>query len=135
MADLLCPFSAPIVKQDFACPHAQEIIRRGGTEIACQQAQVHNTCSRLHGAIKASALQAMALEDNLLTLPHNVLVKIQYGCLLGLKALLTRSEEGIDDIAALVSDVMAKYDQVDAIPMASINQAIIEHKTQRRRKK
>lgn len=47
MPDLLCPFSAPVVKQDFACQHAQEIIRRGGSEIACQQADAHGICMSL----------------------------------------------------------------------------------------
>lgn len=137
MTDLLCPFSAPLVKQDFACQHAQEIIRRGGSEISCQQPEAHGACVTLHGAIKASALQAMALEDDLLSLPHNVLVKIQYGGLIGLRQLISGSHQGdaIDDIASLVSDVMNRFVTLEEIPLDTVNQTIIDYKTQRRRKK
>lgn len=137
MSDLLCPFSAPVVKQDFACQHAQEIIRRGGSEIACQQADAHGVCMALHGAIKASALQAMELEDDLLSLPHNVLVKIQYGGLIGLQQLTSDShpDDTIDDIASLVSSVMNRFVTLDNIPLDAVNQTIINYKTQRRRKK
>ena len=34
MSDLICPFSAPLVAQDFACRYGEAVIRRGGTEIA-----------------------------------------------------------------------------------------------------
>ncbi len=137
MTDLLCPFSAPLVKQDFACKHAQEIIRRGGSEIACQQSDAHGVCLALHGAIKASALQAMELEDDLLSLPHNVLVKIQYGGLLGLQQLMTdaSAKETIDDISTLAFDVMKQFGALEKIPLSGVNQAIIDYKTQRRRKK
>lgn len=137
MADLLCPFSAPVVKKDFACKYAQEIIRRGGSEVACQQSSSHNVCSALHGRIKTSALQAMALEDDLLTLPHNVLVKIQYGGLLGLKNLVEESQQDdvVEDIASLVSNVMSRFVTLENIPLDSVDQTIIDYKTQRRRKK
>ena len=121
MPDLLCPFSAPIVKQDFACQHAQEIIRRGGSEIACQQSEVHGICSAWHAAIKASALQAMELEDDLLSLPHNVLVKIQYGGLLGLQHLVSDSQDDtVADIATLVSEVSSQFKSPEAIPLDDV---------------
>ena len=136
MPDLLCPFSAPIVKQDFACQHAQEIIRRGGSEIACQQSDAHGICMGLHAAIKASALQAMGLEDDLLSLPHNVLVKIQYGGLLGLQHLISGTQDDtVGDIASLVSEVKSRFNAPENIPLDTVNKTIIDFKTQRRRKK
>ena len=138
MADLICPFSAPIVKQDFACKHAQEIIRRGGAEIACQHMSSHSLCNKLHNQIKLSALAAMDLEDDLLSLPHNVLVKIQYGGLTGLDNLLDKQLETtgkIDDIASLVMNAEMKFSSLENIPLESINETIIDYKVQRRRKK
>ena len=136
MPDLLCPFSAPIVKQDFACKHAQEIIRRGGSEIACQQSDAHDICMALHVAIKTSALQAMELEDDLLSLPHNVLVKIQYGGLIGLQHLMSDTQDDtVGDISSLASEVKSRFNAPENIPMDAVNQAIIDFKTQRRRKK
>ena len=138
MPDLLCPFSATLVKKDFGCKHAKEIIRRGGAEIACEKSDVHTVCSTLHNTIKTSALQAMNVEDDLQTLPHSVLVKIQYGGLLGLqKVTMGESQKGnrIDDISLLVSIVMEKFQSMEDIPFDSINKTIIDYKTQRRRKK
>ena len=136
MTDLLCPFSAPLVKQDFACMHAQEIIRRGGSEIACHQSDAHGDCMTLHATIKASALQAMELEDDLLSLPHNVLVKIQYGGLLGLQHLISDTQDdAVADIATLVSEVKLQFNTPESIPLDAVNKTIIDFKTQRRRKK
>jgi len=137
MMDLICPFSAPLVRNDFGCSHAKEIVRRGGAEIACQQDEAHAVCAGLHGRMKASALAAMDLEDDLLTLPHNVLVKIQYGGVLGLHALTAGSpppDGRVDDIAALVSSAVESFQQLDDIPLDIINQTIIAFKTRRRGK-
>ena len=48
----------------------------------------------------------MELDDDLLTLPHNILVKIQYGSLLGLKNIIEAStveDNNVDDIVSLVT--------------------------------
>ena len=137
MSDLICPFSAPLVKKDFACSNAQEIIRRGGAEIACQQLAAHSVCCSLHNVIKVSSLAAMDLQDDLLTLPHNVLVKIQYGGLLGLQNLLAaepQQNDRVADVAALVASASAKFSSVQNIPLESINETISNYKVQRRRK-
>lgn len=138
MSDLLCPFSAPLIKNDFSCTNAKEIIRRGGAEIACKNQAAHTNCSALHNTIRTAALQAMDLEDDLLTLPHNALVKIQYGGLLGLK-IVTEAEvqknDSVDDVVSLVSTAMEKFSNAENIPLSSITKTIIEYKVQRRRKK
>jgi len=138
MSDLLCPFSAPLIKNDFSCHNAIEIIRRGGAEIACDSLDAHTSCSNLHNTIKMAALQAMELDDDLLTLPHNILVKIQYGGLLGLKNIIEASiveDNNVDDIVSLVTAAIEKFKTVDRIPLAPVTEAIINYKVQRRRKK
>ena len=136
MAERLCPFSAPLVKQDFGCRYAREIIRRGGAEIACEQAVAHERCIALHSIIRQSSLSAMGHEDDLLTVPHNVLVKIQYGGLLALQALTTTAEQTrIEDIASLVKTTSDTFPDLQNLPFAVINGTIASYKTQRRGKK
>ena len=138
MAERLCPFSAPLVKHDFGCQFATEIIRRGGAEIACEREEAYTRCVGLHTTIKQSALLAMGHSDDLLTLPHNVLVKIQYGGLLGLQSLTASSGDeqgGIEDIASLVSHAAEAFQGLDQLPLDNINKAIVAFKTQRRGKK
>jgi len=137
MPDLLCPFSAPLIRNDFGCSNAREIVRRGGAEIACEQPTAHALCSELHTSVRRSALAAMGREDDLLTLPHNVLVKIQYGGVLGLHTLTAGGppENGrVDDIAALVSTVVQTFQRLEAIPLDVINETVIAYKTRRRGK-
>ena len=137
MSDLLCPFSAPLVKNDFSCTSAQEIIRRGGAEIACKSSDTHAHCVAFYNQIRTSALHTMELEDDLLTLPHNVLVKIQYGGLLGLMKVVedNQKSEKVDDVASLLTAAMEKFRDIESIPLSSIINTIVEYKMQRRREK
>ena len=137
MIDLICPFSAPLVKKDFLCPFAQEIIRRGGAEIACQKSTSHTRCGELHEKIKPSALAAMGHEDDLLTVPHNVLVKIQYGGLLALQDVLQEQDLDADikNLDVLVAQAMETYPDEDTFPHDRVNQQISNYKTQRRGKR
>lgn len=137
MAERLCPFGAPLVKHDFGCRYANEIIRRGGAEIACEQEEAYSRCVSLHATIKQSSLLAMGHNDDLLTLPHNVLVKIQYGGLLALQSLTgnNSAEQGrIEDISLLVAMAVEAFKGLEKLPLDRINDAIVAYKTQRRGK-
>lgn len=138
MTDLLCPFSATLIKQDFGCEYAQEIIRRGGAEIACELSQAHDSCRALHQNMKAAALVEMGVEDDLLTLPHSVLVKIQFGGLLGLQQAVEPGTEDVSrvvNITALVSAAIEHFVQLDNIPYEKTTQTIIDYKLSRRRER
>ena len=138
MSDLLCPFTAPLVKKDFLCPQADEVIRRGGSEIACKNQASHGQCTTMHTQVKLSALAAMDLEDDLLTVPHNTLVKIQYGGLLGLQAMMSPEKTDstqVENIEKLIAQAGSTYGELANVPLETINEAIANFKTQRRRKK
>lgn len=138
MADLHCPFSAPVVKKDAGCACAQEVIRRGGAEVACQDEAAHKRCNELYLRIKAESLALMGAEDDLLTLPHSVLVKVQYGGLAGLQSLLdTQADatEQIKNITGLVAEVKDKFNGLENLPFAAISQAVMDFRVSRRRSK
>lgn len=114
-----CPFSAPLVTHQFGCARAREVVRRGGAEIDCTDADAADRCAQLFQRLKAEALPAFGVEDDLLSMPHSVLVKIQYGGLLGLQRVLTGTSPAdgrVADVSALVRDAFARYGQSDAIP-------------------
>jgi hypothetical protein len=138
MSDLMCPFSAPLVKKDFLCTQADEVIRRGGSEIACKNLESHTQCTKMHTQMKLAALAAMELEDDLLTVPHNTLVKIQYGGLLGLQAMMSPEKADstmVENIENLVAQARSTYGELSNVQLEKINEAIANFKTQRRRKK
>ena len=134
MEEHKCPFSAPLITRQFGCAHAQEVIHRGGAEINCTDAAAHARCDLLFQRMKAAALPAFGVEDDLLSMPHSVLVKIQYGGLLGLQRLLrTASQVGerVDDIQALVAEASLCFR--DAVPCTTLVDDITAFKPRARR--
>ncbi len=123
MSNLICPFSAPLVAEDFACRFANVVIRRGGTEIACQNAISRARCIELHQAMKAVALADQGYEDDLTQVPHSLLVKIQYGGLLGLQRLTGEDSDtttAVTDIDSLVESAKARFGTVSDIPCVDL---------------
>ena len=41
-----CPFAAPLTKGRFACRHAEEVVRRGGSEYDCRAHELERRSRR-----------------------------------------------------------------------------------------
>jgi len=133
MADLICPYRATLViKSGFACPHADEVIRRGGSEYVCLQSTSHAVCTEVHEKSKQAYLQSQGLQDDLLSLPHSTFVKIQFGCVLGLQTALGRDVAKIDDIGSLIASAVNQYQNIDSFPFELLNEKISGYKAQKR---
>ena len=115
MEERKCPFSVPLVTKQFGCVHAKEVIHRGGTEIACTNADAQPRCAQLFQRLKAVALPAFGVEDDLLSMPHSVLVKIQYGGLLGLQRLVSGPADRVENIDALLQQAQTKLGSMDTL--------------------
>ncbi len=136
MAELICPFSATLAKGDFACPQAEQVIRRGGAEFACRSPMAHTHCTRLFDRLKVAALPAFEVEDDLLQIPHGVLQKIQFGGLLGLQRhMLDTPPDTVADIAALVEAAVEQFGGIDRIPCEQWVDAITGYRLARRRRR
>ena len=136
MSDLICPYNATFAQKDnYSCPKADEVIRRGGSEYVCLQADSHRLCCEVHDSVKQAYLDSEALEDDLLTLPHSTYVKIQFGCVLGLQSALGRDSSDLMDIGSLISDAIGFYKITDDLPYGLINETISTHKLQKRGKR
>lgn len=137
MEEHKCPFSAPLISQQFGCVHAREVIHRGGAEIACTDAQAQARCEPLFQRLKAAALPAFGVEDDLLSMPHSVQVKIQYGGLLGLQRLLPEAAapapERVENIDALVTGALSRFGGLDAVPCEQVVADIAAFKPRARR--
>ncbi|MGD2111870.1 MAG: hypothetical protein PVI50_00680 [Gammaproteobacteria bacterium] len=119
MQNLICPYGATLARDTFGCRHAERIIRRGGTEFSCRDPEAHARCLLLFGRLKDVALAAFAVEDDLTQMPHSVLVKIQFGGLLGLQHITQTSPPGsgrIEDIDSLVRAAIMRFGDLQAIP-------------------
>ena len=134
MAELKCAFSAPLITHQFGCRKAEEVTRRGGPDIACTDGVAAARCEALFARLKAAALPAFGVEDDLLSMPHSVLVKVQYGGLLGVQRVL-RAEpqvaERVDDIHTLVTEASLRFS--DEVACASLVADITSFKPRARR--
>jgi hypothetical protein len=117
-----------------ACHAAQEVVRRGGTEIDCRSALAHTRCSELFEGLKARGLTAFGVEDDLTQMPHSVLVKIQCGGLVGVQRLLGDGDDSaaIADVAGLVERAMTQFGTAAQIPSAELDEAMRSFQLERR---
>ncbi|MEZ5542571.1 MAG: hypothetical protein R3F42_11075 [Pseudomonadota bacterium] len=137
MPEQICPFSATLARDAFGCRHAESVIRRGGTEFACIDANAHARCRQLFGLLKNVALTAFDVEDDLNQMPHSVLVKTQFGGLLGL-ARVTPGQVAdpvrIDDIDALLAAALSHFGALKDIPVEQFAADMTGYALARRRR-
>ncbi|MDH3979734.1 MAG: hypothetical protein OEU91_04390 [Gammaproteobacteria bacterium] len=136
MTDRICPFSATLARSDFACARATQVIRRGGAEFTCQSDTAHTRCRQLFEHCKQAALPAFGVEDDLTRMPQSVLVKIQFGGLLGVQRMTpgqTSAGNRIDDIDALLAAAIDHFSGLESIPYEQLVDDITAWKLPRRR--
>lgn len=134
MSDLKCPFRHTLIQRDFGCEHAGEITRREGPDVACQDAVAQARCTAFFAHLRAGAVPAFGVEDDLTQMPQSVLVKIQFGGLLGLGRLLGEGGgERVDNVNGLVVRALQRFGTPGAVPVEEILPDITAHKVRRRR--
>ena len=130
-----CAFSNTLITKQFGCEKGEQVTRRGGPDIACTSEEAHLRCVKLFQKMKAAALPAFGVEDDLLSMPHSVLVKIQLGGLLGLQRLLSSGAADsaeVKNIHALVDQAVGQYESLDAVPCPALVEDMTSYKLRRR---
>lgn len=138
MQDVICPFGATLARDTFGCTHATSVIRRGGTEFSCRNPDAHARCLRLFEQLKAAGLSAFAVEDDPTRMPHSVLVRIQFGGLLGLQRTITGqpgADGRIEDIDALVDAAITHFGGLPGIPCEQLTPDMTAYSLTRRRRR
>lgn len=133
MEEHKCAFNATLMGDQFGCTHARHVVRRGGPDIACVDNTGHERCQRLFELLKASALPAFGVEDDLLSMPHSTLVKIQFGGLLGIQRLLVGSGDIVADINSLVGHAENRFGSLATIPCEQVRTDMAGYKIRRRK--
>jgi len=136
MEEYKCAFSNTLVTGQFGCEKGAQVTRRGGPDVVCASDEAHQQCEKLFQRMKQVALPAFGVEDDLLSMPHSVLVKIQFGGLLGLRRLQgdsTDESAAIKNIHGLVSQAIGKHGGLDAIPCQAFVEDMTSYKLKRRR--
>ena len=130
----ICPFGSTLVTEICHCVHADQVVRRGGAEIICQDEVAFVRCTELFQHLKDVALPAFEVEDDLTTMPHSVLQKIQFGGLLGLQQLIMeQASDTVADVASLIDSLQTKHGTLDNLPYNELVSFITKYKLKRRR--
>jgi hypothetical protein len=136
MTDLKCPFANPLISRDFGCAHAHAITRRGGPDIGCDSATASADCGALFKRLKAAGLPAFGVPDDPTQMPYSVLLKLQYGGLLGLKVCLDgQGAERVENVFELLARAKEAWGRIEAIPAESWTDQMTGFKVRRRRGK
>jgi len=129
-----CAFNGTLVAGTFGCAHGEPVARRGGPDVACRSEAGHRRCAEVFERLKAAAIPAFGMEDDLLSMPHSVLMKIQHGGLVGLQRLLDGAAGArIEDIDALMARAFARYGAAESIPCADVVGDMTGYQLKRRR--
>ena len=136
MTTAKCPFSMIQAGGEASCSLAQQVVRRGGSEYDCTDAESHGECGQLLQALNAEALPALGYEDDLTMTPNSVYQRVMLGGLLGLRQEVDAQETEIhtSDIHAVVAQASSRHGSVEAIPLASLIPVMKDLKIKRRRK-
>jgi hypothetical protein len=127
-----CPFASALITGLALCRHAEQVVRRGGSEYDCRSADDHAACVALFDRFKAAALPAFGVEDDLGSMPHSVLVKVQCGGLRGLARLGGQEAEPIADIAMLRDQSLRGAGGLEGLPVADLVPDMTAFRSERR---
>lgn len=127
-----CSFSSPLVTEQYVCTHGEQVVRRGGTEVACRDEAACSRCEAVFEWLKQVTLPAFNVEDDLTSMPHSVLQKIQFGSLAGLRQLLDIKPGERPDIHELLNQAAERYGGIDALPYSELAETISHYKLKRR---
>ena len=136
MEEHKCAFSNTLVTNQFGCEKGAQVTRRGGPDVVCASDEAHQQCKKLFQRMKQTALPAFGVEDDLLSMPHSVQMKIQFGGLLGLQRLQDKGTDEstvVKNIHGLVGQAIGKHGGLDAIPCQAFVKDMTSYKLKRRR--
>ncbi len=136
MIESKCPFNQPLRSEAFGCVHARAITRRDGPDVCCTSQPAQERCSAVFELMKTSALPDFGVADDPQQMPYSVVVKIQFGGLLGLQRHLgvgSPDPHRVENIDALVQRAVAVHGSPAEIPYGDLIGDISAHKIKRRR--
>ncbi len=119
------------------CRHAQEVVRRGGSEFDCTVPTAHPVCMELTAHLNAVALPALGYEDDLTLTPKSVYERILICALQGIRMMQDPKDTRVEtpDIWAAVGAARERYASISDIPPGDFLPAIEHCQYKKRRRK
>jgi len=135
LKDLRCPFGTTIITGTYKCSMSLEVIRRGGSEIACQDISSCHHCVLVAERLKEKILPELGFENDLLQVPHSMLQRIQLGGLAGLQKFFEKNTNSpIDNINLLIEKTVANDTEQCPVPYQKFSEDVRKIKLRKRHK-
>ena len=135
MDNIICPFAKTIISTRCACQHSTRYCVAERVSAACDSTSASADCMTLVQLLRENARFALGMTDTSGSLTFGKELKILYGGLAGLQALITpgASDPGkVANIYALVGAAYKQYGTLGDIPYQHIVKSIAAYKPVRR---
>lgn len=132
-----CPFSMIQAAGSSQCRHAQEVVRRGGSEYDCLEPASHAQCTALVEHLNSIALPALGYEDDLTQTPKSVYERIMAGGLQALRIAVDPQDNTPEtaDIWSAVAAGLDQYGSPERIPADAVIPVIEAFQLKKRQRK
>lgn len=135
MQDLRCSFSMAVMAESAVCEHAEQVVRRGGYEIACKNSICNAQCQDLSDHLKEHIFPELGYDNDLLTVPHSLLQKLQIGGISCLQQLVNNdSNAETNNIAKLPEQLLKQFGEYQQLPYANIIEQVKSTQIKKRRR-
>ena len=119
-----CEFEKAVLSLCVSCKLAENHLLAERETINCHDAKAQETCVRLRDVLRTNSAFVLKITTNMdAPLPHNKDMRVQCGGLKGLQKVVNGSEE-VTNVRKLVTDVLARYVNLESLPYALIVQSI-----------
>ena len=133
MQDMKCPFSTVQAAGLAQCKLAQQVVRRGGAEYNCTNAEAGARCEAAVRHLIAIGLPALGFEDDLTRTPKSAYDKVLLGGLSGIDAILGSQTAAVENIGSRINELAVRYPAIADVPEAALTDAIQAYSPPRRR--
>lgn len=137
---LTCPFEKTLLGRRFGCACATRYYIAERELGSCADEQARARCMDLLRQLHGNARFVLKLTGSLEHLPHGKEMKIQYGGLLGLQAVLQgedvgglEGDERVEDIHGLIDSALETYTALESLPYQEIVKAMAAYQHRRRK--
>lgn len=133
MSGMKCPFSTVQAAGLARCSLAQQVVRRGGSEYDCTEAEAFDRCSAVAGHLVATGLPALGYEDDLTQTPKSAYDKVLLGGLAGIDAIVAAEDPATADLGPRIAQFHEQFPEPAAAPAEPLLEAIRNYSPPKRR--
>ncbi len=138
LASVRCRFEKALTNHQARCSQAKHFCLADREGYSCEDAESSEKCDELLVKLREKSLFVLKLREIEGPLPHNMEIRVQAGGIIGLSKLLAdkmQTEGKVDDISAVIDQVIKQFGSLDKLPYGEIMQSIVQFQGRKRRKR